>query len=98
MTPYIGVMVAAVLISVAVMLVASKSIYGFVNQHPTVKMLALAFLLMIGLTLIAEGFDQKIPKGYIYFSIAFAVFVEALNLRIRSRAKPVQLHEGYREE
>lgn len=98
MTPYIGVMVSAVLISVAVMLVASKSIYSFVNQHPTVKMLALTFLLLIGVTLIAEGFDQKIPKGYIYFSIAFAVFVEMLNLRMRGKSKPVHLHEAYVEE
>jgi predicted tellurium resistance membrane protein TerC len=97
MTPYIGVMVAAVLISVAIMLFAATGIYEFVNRHPTVKMLALSFLLMIGITLIAEGLGQKIPKGYIYFAIAFSVFVEVLNIRSRAKAKPVQLHQPYQE-
>jgi predicted tellurium resistance membrane protein TerC len=97
MTPYIGVMVAAVLISVVIMLVAAKSIYEFVNKHPTVKMLALSFLLLIGVTLIAEGFGQKIPKGYIYFAIAFSVLVEVLNIRSKGKAKPVQLHQPYSE-
>jgi predicted tellurium resistance membrane protein TerC len=100
MTPYIGVMVAAVVISVAVMLFASKSIYEFVNTHPTVKILALSFLLLIGVTLVAEGFGQKIPKGYIYFSIAFSVIVEVLNIRAKgakSKTQPVQLHQPYTE-
>jgi predicted tellurium resistance membrane protein TerC len=97
MTPYIGVMVAAVLISVVIMLVAAKSIYEFVNKHPTVKMLALSFLLLIGVTLIAEGFGQKIPKGYIYFAIAFSVLVEVLNIRTKGKAKPVHLHQPYSE-
>jgi predicted tellurium resistance membrane protein TerC len=96
MTPYVPVMVIAVISSVIVMLFASKPIYGFVNQHPTVKMLALAFLLLIGVTLIAEGFGQKIPKGYIYAAIAFSVLVEALNIRAsakrKQRAVPVHLH------
>lgn len=99
MTEYVAVMVIAVLAAVGVMLVASKAIYRFVNQHPSVKMLALAFLLLIGVTLIAEGFHEKIPKGYIYFSMAFSVFVEALNIGARRRKKsekksePVHLHE-----
>lgn len=97
MTTYIGVMIAAVLTSIVVMLVASRSIYDFVNQHPTVKMLALAFLLLIGTTLIAEGLGQKIPKGYVYSAIAFSVLVEALNIRLAARKKeriqPVHLHQ-----
>lgn len=97
MTPHVPVMVAAVVISVAIMLFASKSIYEFVNQHPTVKILALSFLLLIGVTLVAEGFGQKIPKGYIYFSIAFSVIVEVLNIRAKGKAKPVQLHQPYTE-
>jgi predicted tellurium resistance membrane protein TerC len=97
MTEYIGVMVTAVLVSIAIMLVASKSIYNFVNQHPTVKMLALSFLLLIGMTLVAEGLGQKIPKGYVYSAIAFSVLVEALNIRWAARKKanitPVLLHQ-----
>ncbi|MFM7757242.1 MAG: TerC family protein [Actinomycetota bacterium] len=97
MTTYIGVMIAAVLTSIVVMLVASRSIYDFVNQHPTVKMLALAFLLLIGTTLIAEGLGQKIPKGYVYSAIAFSVLVEALNIRLaakkKERIQPVHLHQ-----
>lgn len=98
MTPYVAVMVSAILISVAIMLFAAKGIYEFVNQHPTVKMLALAFLMLIGFTLVAEGFGQKIPKGYIYFAIAFSVLVEALNIRTRNRGKAVKLHEAYTED
>lgn len=97
MTPYLGVMVTAILISVIIMLLASKSIYEFVNKHPTIKMLALSFLLLIGFTLIAEGFGQKIPKGYIYFAIFFSVGVELLNLRTKRKAAPVKLHEAYVE-
>ena len=99
MTPYVGVMVAAVVMSIGVMLVASKSIYEFDNRHPTVKMLALSFLLLIGVTLIAEGLGQKIPKGYVYAAIAFSVLVEALNIRARkAAASPVELHEPMRPE
>ncbi len=95
MTEYVAVMVIAVMSAVGVMLVASKAIYQFVNRHPSVKMLALAFLLLIGVTLIAEGFHEKIPKGYIYFAMAFSVFVEALNIGARRRRakQPVRLHE-----
>lgn len=96
MTEYVPVMVIAVVTSVLIMLVASRAIYQFVNRHPSVKMLALAFLLLIGVTLIAEGFGEKIPKGYIYSAMAFSVFVEALNIRTRNKkapVKPVILHE-----
>lgn len=95
----VGVMIAAVMIAVGVMLVASGAIASFVDRHPTVKMLALSFLLLIGMSLIAEGFDQHIPKGYIYFAMAFSVFVEMLNLRLHGRTKvePVHLRAGYSE-
>ena len=94
MTEYVAVMVIAILAAVGVMLVASKAIYSFVNRHPSVKMLALSFLLLIGVTLIAEGFHEKIPKGYIYAAMAFSVFVEVLNIGVRRRTKqPVHLHE-----
>ena len=88
-------MIAAVVIAVGVMLVSAGPISDFVERHPTVKMLALSFLLLIGVTLVAEGFDQHIPKGYIYFAMAFSVFVEMINLRLRARAKPVHLHQPY---
>ena len=94
MTPHVPVMIAAVCVSIGVMLFASGAIYGFVNRHPSVKMLALAFLLLIGMTLIAEGLGQKIPKGYVYSAMTFSVFVELLNLRTsrRKRVEPVHLH------
>ena len=99
MTDYVGVMVAAVVIAVVVMLFASKGIYGFVNNHPTVKMLALAFLMLIGTMLVAEGFGQKMPKGYMYSAITFSIFVEVLNLRSKRAAnEPVELHEPYAEK
>lgn len=93
-TEYVPVMVIAILTAVVVMLVASGAIYRFVNQHPSVKMLALAFLLLIGMTLIAEGLGEKIPKGYVYAAMAFSVFVEVLNIGVRRRrTEPVHLHE-----
>ena len=92
MTTYVPVMVIAIVTAVAIMLLASKAIYTFVNAHPSVKMLALAFLLLIGTTLIAEGFGQKIPKGYIYASMAFSVFVEVLNIGVRRKKKNEPLH------
>jgi predicted tellurium resistance membrane protein TerC len=97
MVDEIQIMIAAVVIAVAVMLVSAGSISNFVNNHPTVKMLALAFLVLIGVNLLAEGFHQHIPKGYIYFSMAFSVFVEMLNLQLRrhSSSKPVELRAGY---
>ena len=96
MVDRLSIMVAAVVVAVAFMMVFASPISGFVERHPTVKMLALSFLLLIGMTLIAEGFDQHISKGYIYFAMAFSVFVEMLNLRLRkSRTPPVKLHESY---
>ncbi|MEO6681742.1 MAG: TerC family protein [Ginsengibacter sp.] len=92
MAKHIEVMIAAVVISVVVMMISAKSISDFVNKHPTVKMLALAFLLIIGLSLLAEGFEQHIPKGYIYFAMAFSVFVEMMNLRVKSKSEAVHLH------
>ena len=89
MAEQIAVMVAAVMIAVGFMMVFAGAVGDFVHRHPTVKMLALSFLLMIGLSLVAEGFDQHIPKGYIYFAMAFSVFVEMLNLRIVRRPKPM---------
>lgn len=85
MSDRIGVMIAAVMIAVGFMMVFSGAISRFVHEHPTVKMLALSFLLLIGVNLMAEGFHQHIPKGYIYFAMAFSVFVEVLNLRIHSK-------------
>jgi predicted tellurium resistance membrane protein TerC len=98
MTSHLPVMFIAITAAVGVMLVASGPIYRFVNRHPWVKVLALAFLLLIGMTLIAEGFGQNIPKGYVYASMAFSVFVELLNIgtRRKSKAQPVQLHERMR--
>jgi predicted tellurium resistance membrane protein TerC len=96
MVNQLAVMVTAVTLAVGFMLVFASPISGFVERHPTVKMLALSFLLLIGVTLIAEGLDQHIPKGYIYFAMAFSVFVECLNLRLQKpKAPPVQLHEPY---
>ena len=95
----IGVMVAAVIIAVGFMMVFAGAISGFVDRHPTVKVLALSFLLMIGVMLIADGFDKHIPKGYVYFAMAFSVFVEALNIRARRHTEPpVQLHQPYTSE
>jgi predicted tellurium resistance membrane protein TerC len=89
MADQIAVMVAAVMIAVGFMMVFARAVGDFVHRHPTVKMLALSFLLMIGLSLVAEGFDQHIPKGYIYFAMAFSVFVEMLNLRIGRHPHPI---------
>ncbi|WP_454829042.1 TerC family protein [Pseudoxanthomonas wuyuanensis] len=102
MVKEIWVMVAAVLISVGFMIVFARPIGGFVDRHPTVKVLALSFLIMIGLVLMADGFGQHIPKGYIYAAMAFSVFVELINLWIRKRSAdaaraPVKLHERYVE-
>jgi predicted tellurium resistance membrane protein TerC len=91
----IAVMALAVVIAVGVMLVSAGAIGEFVERHPTVKMLALSFLLLIGVALMAEGFDQHIPKGYIYFAMGFSVFVEMINLRVRARTPAVHLHQRY---
>jgi len=87
MVDQIAVMVAAVIASVAMMLVAAKPIGEFVDRHPSVKVLALAFLVMVGMALTAEAFDQHVPKGYIYASMAFSLAVEALNIRARAKRK-----------
>jgi predicted tellurium resistance membrane protein TerC len=97
MVDHIEIMVAAVVISAAVMVFTATPLANFVERHPTVKMLALSFLLLIGFTLIVEGLHQHIPKGYIYFAMGFSVLVEMLNLRIRATTKPVSLHEPYRK-
>lgn len=90
------IMITAIVIAVIIMALAVKSISGFVERHPTIKMLALSFLLLIGFSLVVEGLHQEIPKGYIYFAMGFSVFVEILNLRLRSQAHvPVKLHEPY---
>jgi predicted tellurium resistance membrane protein TerC len=92
----LAVMVLAVIIAVGVMLVSAGTISEFVERHPTVKMLALSFLILIGVSLIGEGLDQHIPKGYIYFAMAFSIFVEMINLRVRAKSKPVHLHQTYK--
>ena len=93
MADQIFVMIAAIVIAVGFMMFTAGPVSTFVERHPTVKMLALSFLLLIGVTLIAESFDQHIPKGYIYFAMAFSVFVELLNQRATKRAVPVHLHQ-----
>ena len=97
MADQLTVMVLAVMIAVGIMMVSAASISRFVNEHPTVKVLALSFLLLIGASLIAEGLGTHIPKGYIYFAMAFSVFVEMINLRAakKRKAAPVKLHERY---
>ena len=97
MARQLAVMVMAVVIAVGFMMMFSGKISGFVEQHPTIKILALSFLILIGVALIGDGLDMHIPKGYIYFAMAFSVGVEMLNLRMRSRGKPVKLHQPYRE-
>ncbi|MCI0570401.1 MAG: TerC family protein [Myxococcaceae bacterium] len=98
MANQLWVMITAMLISVGVMLVFAGKIGDFVDRHPTVKMLALAFLLLIGVMLIAEGFGEHIPKGYIYFAMAFALAVELLNMRMRKVHRPLHLHAGTERE
>ncbi len=95
---HVSIMAIAIILAVVVMLMAAKSIGDFVDEHPTIKMLALSFLILVGVTLMVEGFDVHVPKGYIYFAMAFSVAVEMLNIRIRRiRAEPVKLHKQMRE-
>jgi len=98
----VSIMAIAIIIAVAIMLLAARSIGRFVDDHPTIKILALSFLIMVGVTLIVEGFDVHVPKGYIYFAMAFSVAVEMLNLRMRRKlahpAAPVKLHKALSEE
>lgn len=95
MVDELAVMITAVIVAVVIMLWAAGPVSDFVNRHPTVKMLALSFLLLIGFSLVVEGLHQHIPKGYIYFAMGFSVFVEMLNLRLRQKSTPVKLHEPY---
>jgi predicted tellurium resistance membrane protein TerC len=95
MVDELSVMVIAVVAAVGFMLAFSGAIGRFVNDHPTIKILALSFLILIGVLLVAEGFDQHIPKGYVYFAMAFSVGVEMLNMRLRKVAEPVHLHSRY---
>jgi predicted tellurium resistance membrane protein TerC len=96
---HVSIMAVAIILAVVVMLMAAKAIGDFVDKHPTIKILALSFLILVGVTLMVEGFDVHVPKGYIYFSMAFSVTVEMLNIRMRrKRAAPVKLHSRYAEE
>ena len=90
----LAIMVAAVVIAVGIMVVSAGTISDFVGRHPTVKMLALSFLMLIGLSLVGEGLELHIPKGYIYFAMGFSIFVEMINLRLR-QGTPVKLHQPY---
>jgi predicted tellurium resistance membrane protein TerC len=95
----VRIMIAAVITSVALMMVFAGAIGRFVSAHPTIKMLALSFLVVVGVVLIAEGFDHKVPKGYVYFAMAFSLGVEMLNIRLRKRpARAVALHSPYQAE
>ena len=94
MAEQIGVMITAIVIAVGVMMLSAGAISRFIDAHPTIKMLALSFLLLIGVALIAEGLDQHIPKGFIYFAMAFSVFVEMLNLRVRRVKPPIELRDS----
>jgi predicted tellurium resistance membrane protein TerC len=97
MVDEVAVMIAAVIASVGLMMLFARAIGEFVSRHPSIKMLALSFLLVVGVMLVAEGFEHKVPKGYIYFAMAFSVAVEMLNIRMRrKKAAPVRLHEPYR--
>ncbi len=98
MAEFVSIMIAAIIIAVFAMLFASTTIAEFVERHPTVKMLALAFLLLIGLSLILEGLGQHVPKGYIYFAMGFSVFVEMINLRMRSKVNAVHLRRSLPDE
>jgi len=95
---HVEVMVAAIVIAVIVMMLSAGAISDFIDRHPTIKMLALSFLILIGVALIADGFELHIPKGYIYFAMAFSIMVEMLNLKLRKKREPLQLHKVMSEE
>jgi len=98
MASHVPVMVLAIMLAVGVMMFAAKAIGDFVDTHPTIKMLALSFLILVGVALIAEGFDLHISKGYIYFAMAFSLCVEMLNIRLRKQSdQPVKLHKSVDE-
>ena len=92
----VSIMVAAVVLSVAIMIFSAEPISRFVSQHPTIKVLALSFLLLIGVSLLGDGLEMHVPKGYIYFAMGFSVFVEMINLRVRGSVAPVRLHQPYK--
>jgi len=94
----VAIMAAAVVLAVAIMMFSAEPISAFVNRHPTVKVLALSFLLLIGVSLIGDGLGMHVPKGYIYFAMGFSVFVEMINLRVRHAGSPVKLHQPYTPE
>jgi predicted tellurium resistance membrane protein TerC len=95
---HVSIMAIAIILAVVVMLLAAKSIGDFVDAHPTIKILALSFLILVGVTLMVEGFEVHVPKGYIYFAMAFSVAVEMLNIRMRrKRVTPVKLHKQLRD-
>ncbi len=99
MVDEVAVMIAAVIVSVGLMMAFAGAIGRFVSDHPTIKMLALSFLIVVGVVLIADGFEHHVPKGYVYFAMAFSVAVEMLNIRVRkARSKPVKLHEPYQRD
>lgn len=98
MVDQVGIMISAVVVAIGFMMLFAAPVGSFVNRHPTIKILALSFLLLIGVTLLVEGFDYHVPKGYIYFAMGFSVFVEMLNLRLRKKSQPVKLHERYAPE
>ncbi len=100
MVDQLGVMIAAVVIAVVIMLLSAEAINSYISRHPTIKILALSFLLLIGAALIMEGLHQPIPKGYIYFAMSFSIFVEMINLRVRAykQAKPIKLRQAYTSE
>lgn len=96
---HVSIMAVAIITAVGVMLLAAKPIGDFVDTHPTIKILALSFLILVGMTLMAEGFEVHVPKGYIYFAMAFSVAVEMINLRIRERkTAPIKLHKSLEEQ
>ena len=98
MVDQVWLMISAVVVAIGFMMLFAAPVGAFVNRHPTIKVLALSFLLLIGLTLLVEAFDVHVPKGYIYFAMGFSVFVEMLNLKLRKKAQPVKLHERYSPE
>jgi predicted tellurium resistance membrane protein TerC len=95
MADSLSVMVIAVMLAVGIMMLSADAVSDFVHRRPTVKILALSFLLLIGMSLVGEGLGQHIPKGYIYFAMAFSVFVEVINLRVRSQGEPIELRDPY---
>lgn len=94
---HVSIMIIAIILSMIVMLIFAKSVSNFIHKHPTIKMLALSFLLMIGLLLFLEGLHIEVPKGYVYFAMAFSFLVELLNIKLRKKSKPVALKEKYKE-